>query len=76
MAIEIARLLLGLLIAGFHQKIADFIGDREHSLVMAFRERGVPFPAALSRETFRNFYFGMGIFVVLIEMLRLYQMSH
>ena len=76
MAIEIARLLLGLLIAGFHQKIADFICDRERSLVLAFRERGVPFPPAFSRETFRNFYFGMGIFVVLIEMMRLYQMSH
>jgi len=73
MAIEIARLLLGLLVAAFHEPIADFITDRERALVVTFRQRGMPLPAALPRETARNLYFGIGIFIVLVELLRIYQ---
>jgi hypothetical protein len=76
MPLEIARLLLGLMIAGLHRRIADFITERERSLVLVFRQRGVPLPAALSREVARNLYFGIGIFVVLVEMLRIYQLVH
>jgi len=76
MPLEIARLLLGLLIAACHRHIADFITERERSLVVAFRQRGVPLPAALTTETARNLYFGIGIFVVLVELLRIYQLGH
>jgi len=76
MPLEIARLLLGLLIAGLHRRIADFITERERSLVLAFRQRGVPLPPALSTEVARNLYFGIGIFVVVVEMLRIYQLGH
>lgn len=76
MAIEFARLLLGLMIAACHRRIADYIMERERSLVLTFRSRGVPLPAALGTETARNLYFGIGIFVVLVELLRIYQMSH
>jgi hypothetical protein len=75
MAIEIARLLLGLMIAACHRRIADFIMERERSLVLAFRAKGVPLPAALSTEAAHNLYFGVGIFVVLVELLRIYQMA-
>ena len=64
------------MIAACHRRIADFIMERERSLVLTFRSRGVPVPAALATETARNLYFGVGIFVVLVEMLRLYQMGH
>jgi hypothetical protein len=76
MPLEITRLLLGLLIAALHRRIADFILERERSLVLSFRQRGVPLPAVLSAETARNLYFGIGIFVVLVEMLRIYQLAH
>jgi adenine/guanine phosphoribosyltransferase-like PRPP-binding protein len=76
MAIEIARLLLGLMIAACHRRIADFIMERERSLVLTFRSKGFPLPAALSTETAHNLYFGVGIFVVLVELLRIYQMGH
>ena len=76
MPLEFARLLLGLLIAGLHRRIADFITERERSLVLAFRQRGVPLPPALSTEVARNLYFGIGIFVVVVEMLRIYQLGH
>ncbi len=76
MPLEIARLLLGLLIAACHRQIADFVLERERSLVLMLRQRGVPLPPALSTETARNLYFGIGIFIVLIELLRIYQMAH
>jgi hypothetical protein len=67
---------MGLLIAGLHRRIADFITERERSLVLAFRQRGVALPAALSTEVARNLYFGIGMFVVLVEMLRIYQLAY
>jgi hypothetical protein len=76
MPLEIARLLLGLLIAACYRRIADFIMERERSLELTMRERGVPLPAAMSTETARNLYFGVGIFVVLVELLRIYQLAH
>ena len=76
MPLEIARLLLGLVILACHRRIADFILERERSLVLTFRQRGVPLPAAPSTETARNLYFGIGIFIVVVELLRLYQLSH
>ena len=76
MPLEIARLLLGLTIAACHRRIADFIIERERSLVLTFRQKGVPLPAALSIETAHNLYFGVGIFVVLVELLRIYQLGH
>jgi len=76
MPLEIARLLLGLMIAACHRQIADFILERERSLVLVFRQRGLPLPAAMSTATARNLYFGVGIFVVLVELLRIYQIVH
>ena len=73
MAIEIARLCLGLLIAAFHKRIADFILERERSLVVTLRSRGMPLPATPTTQTARNLYFGIGIFIVLVEWLRIYQ---
>jgi hypothetical protein len=76
MPLEIARLLLGLMIAACHRQIADFIMERERSLVLTFRERGFPLPAAMGADTARNLYFGVGIFVVLTQLLRIYQIVH
>ncbi len=75
MPLVIARLFLGLLIAAFHARIADFILDREDSLVLAFRERGVRLPAPISRKTAHNLYFSLGILIALIELLRLHQLA-
>ena len=76
MPLEIARLLLGLMIAACHRQIADFIMERERSLVVIFRQRGLPLPAAMGTDTARNLYFGVGIFIVLTELLRIYQIVH
>ena len=75
MAIEIARLCLGLLIVAFHKWIADFVIVRERSLVVILRSRGMPLPAALGTETARNLYFGIGVFIVIVEWLRIYQIG-
>ncbi len=75
MAIEIARLCLGLLIVAFHKRIADFILERERSLVVTLRSRGLPLPVAPTTQTAHNLYFGIGIFIVLVEWLRIYQIG-
>ena len=75
MALEIARFCLGMIIAGFHARIADFILERENSLILVFRERGVELPTAIPRKTAHNLYFCVGISIALIELLRLYQLS-
>lgn len=76
MAIEIARLMLGLLLAALHRPIADFISERERALVLTFRQRGMALPSALPTESARNLYFSIGIFIVIVEMLRIYQLTH
>jgi hypothetical protein len=76
MAIEIARLCLGLLVIAFHRRIADFITERERLLVLTLRSRGMPLPAALTTQAARNLYFGIGLFIVIVEWLRIYQVGH
>ena len=75
MVFELLRLLLGFVIAAFHRPIADFIMERERVLVIAFRQRGIPAPV-LTTETARNIYFWLGMFIVLLEMARIWGMSH
>jgi hypothetical protein len=75
MALEIARLCLGLFIAGFHAPIADFILAREDRLILAFRQHGFDLPTAISRKTAHNFYFALGITIALLQLLRLHRMT-
>jgi hypothetical protein len=76
MIVELTRLLLGLLIASFHRPIADFVLVRERALVIAFRQRGVPLPAAPTTETARTVYFSLGIFLALYEICRIWILLH
>ncbi len=76
MAMEVTRLLLGLMIALFHRPIADYVLEQERSLVILFRQRGVAFPATPSTETVRTVYFFMGIFVAVFEMVRIWITLH
>ena len=69
---EITRLALGLLIALFHRPLADFMLRQERVLVVMFRQRGVPYPAAPTTETMRNVYFGIGIFLAMYELVRIW----
>ena len=76
MLIELARLALGLMIAFFHRPIADFMLAQERSLVILFRQRGVPLPATPTTETTRTIYFTIGIALTMLEMLRIWMMLH
>lgn len=75
MAFELLRLLLGFLIAAFHQPIADYIMRHERVLVVAFRQRGIPAPM-LSTAAARNIYFTLGMLIVLLEMARIWALTH
>lgn len=76
MIVELTRLMLGLLIACFHRPIADFVLVQERALVLAFRQRGVPLPAAPTTETARTVYFSLGIFLALYEICRIWMLLH
>lgn len=75
MVLEFAKLLLGLAIMLFHRPIADYVIERERALVVMIRQRGLPVPAAPSTGTARNIYFGLGAFVALFEIARIWLMA-
>lgn len=72
MILEFARLALGLLVALFHQPLADFITAQDRALVAAARSRGLTLPEVPSARICRNLYFSIGIFVSLYELLRIW----
>jgi hypothetical protein len=75
MLVELLRLALGLTILMFHARLAHFIMARERALVVLFRERGVPVPL-LTQRTAENIYFGVGVFVCLLEFFRIWLLMH
>ncbi len=72
MVVEVARLLLGVLIAVFHRPLASKIMQHERALDGYFRSRGVHLPAPLSDVTAQNLYFTIGIFICLLEAGRIW----
>ncbi|HEY6968675.1 MAG TPA: hypothetical protein VJA94_05705 [Candidatus Angelobacter sp.] len=72
MAVEVTRLLLGVLIALFHRPIAMRMMHQERVLDSYFRQRGIRLPNPPSDTTAQNLYFFMGIFICLIEAGRIW----
>ncbi len=75
MIFEFLRLSLGFVIAAFHRPIADWVMEHERVLVGALSQRGIQAPV-LSAEGARNVYFGLGIFIILLEMARIWGITH
>ncbi len=75
MLLEFSRLALGLLVALFHQPLADFIAEQDRVLVAVARRRGWPLPEVPSAGACRNLYFSVGIFVSLYELLRIWNLT-
>jgi hypothetical protein len=72
MLAEFCKIAVGLSIMLFHRQIADFMLTHERSLVLVFRQRGVPVPAAPTTEVSRNIYFGIGVFIVVFQIARIW----
>lgn len=72
MGLELARLLLGVLIAIFHRPLALRIMEQERTLDAHLRSRGVYFPAPPSDAVAQNLYFAIGIFICLIQAGRIW----
>jgi hypothetical protein len=72
MLVEVARLLLGVLIAVFHRPLASMVMRQERALDGYFRSRGVHLPAPPSDTTAQNLYFAIGIFISLVEAGRIW----
>lgn len=74
MIIEVARLLLGLTLVLFAKPIASTILQQERVLDMYFRSRGLNLPAPLRDTTAQNLYFCIGVFICLLEAVRIWTM--
>jgi hypothetical protein len=72
MLLELARLLMGLLLAAFHRPVADFIMEQDRAIVGLAQRGGLRLPAGLSAEGSRNLFFCLGILVALAQMARIY----
>ncbi len=72
MVMEFTRVLLGLAIALFHAQLADFLRRQDRALAAAFRERGVPLPDALPKQTARDLFFLFGVLVALFSLVRIW----
>jgi hypothetical protein len=72
MLVEVARLLLGVLIALFHRPLATIVMRQERVLDGYFRRRGVHLPPPPTDTTAQNLYFTIGIFISLVEAGRIW----
>jgi len=72
MVFEIARLLVGVVIAIFHRPIATQMMRQERATDSYFRRRGISLPAPPSDTTAQNLFFFIGIFICLLEMGRIW----
>lgn len=72
MVVEVARLLLGVLIAIFHRPIATQMMRQERATTSYFRQRGISLPAPPTDTTAQNLFFFIGIFICLIETGRIW----
>jgi hypothetical protein len=76
MIVEVTRLLLGVLIAVFHRPLAAKIMHYERTLDHAIRSRGWNLPAPPSDATAQNLYFGIGVFICLVEAGKIWVSMH
>ena len=72
MLLEFTRLMIGLSIAVFHCRIADFIFRYEEAFATTAQQRGLPMPMPPKAETLRTIYFFIGVIVVLLELARIW----
>ena len=72
MAVELARLVLGMAIAIFHRPLADRIMEQERALDACLRSRGFRFPAPLSDSAAQTLYFLIGICICLLQAGRIW----
>jgi hypothetical protein len=72
MLLEMARLLMGLMLAAFHRPVADFILEQDRAFAGLAQRGGLKLPAGLSTEASRNLFFCLGILVALAQMARIY----
>ncbi len=72
MVADFARLTLGLIVVLFHRPLANFVMARERVLDHILRCRGIRFPEPPSESQAHNIYFGLGLFITLISMARIW----
>lgn len=69
---QFIKLALGILLAIFHQRIADFILEQDYAVAALLHTRGLPAPAPPRRSVVHNLYFYLGISVALFQIYRIW----
>ena len=72
MYMEFSRVFLGLTIALFHTRLADFLRKQDHELAAMFRQHGVPIPGALPKQTAHSLFFALGIAIAMFGLTRIW----
>ena len=76
MVMEFSRVFLGLTIALFHTRVADFLRKQDRELAAVFQRHGVPIPGALPKEAAHSLFFVLGIGVALLSLTRIWLTLH
>jgi hypothetical protein len=74
--LEFSRVLIGLTIAFFHVRVADFLCDQDQAFAMLLRQKGVPAPGALPKQVAHTLFFLLGIAVALYGLGRIWMSLH
>lgn len=76
MLLDFTRVLLGLTIALFHVKVADFLCEQDQQFAALLRQRGLPVPGALPKNVAHTLFFLLGIGVALFGLGRIWFSLH
>jgi len=74
--IDFMRVLVGLSIALFHVRLADFLCEQDHAFASLLRQKGVPVPGALPNKAAHTLFFTLGIAVALFGLGRIWLSLH
>lgn len=72
---QFVKLGAGILIALFHQRLADFILEQDYAVAALLHTRGLRVPAPPRRSFVCNLYFFLGISIALFQLYRIWLMA-
>lgn len=71
MITELSRLVVGLILLGFHRQIATWILRQEEQLARVMASKGWYMPQMPTEKTVHDVYFWLGVFICCFSLVRL-----
>jgi hypothetical protein len=69
---ELSRLMIGLLLLGFHRQVANWVLRREQQLAAVMTSRGWQVPEFPSEETIHDVYFCLGLLICCFALIEIW----